>query len=91
MTAEIAGTLDQVLRPHGVAVVVEGVHGCMTTRGVSKRDLTMVTSRMLGAFRDQPQTRHEFLASPRTRTPLDTEVRAPDKPWRPAVRSHFVE
>ena len=63
MTAEIAGTLDQVLRPHGVAVVVEGVHGCMTTRGVGKRDSTMVTSRMLGAFRDQPQTRHEFLAS----------------------------
>ena len=63
MTAEIAGTLDQVLRPHGVAVVVEGVHGCMTTRGVSKRDSTMVTSRMLGAFRDQPQTRHEFLAT----------------------------
>jgi GTP cyclohydrolase I len=52
-----------VLRPHGVAVVVEAAHQCMTTRGVHKTGVTMVTSRMLGAFRDQAQTRGEFLAA----------------------------
>jgi GTP cyclohydrolase I len=63
MTAEIAGCLDAVLKPFGVAVVVEAAHQCMTTRGVHKTDVTMVTSRMLGAFREQAQTRHEFLAA----------------------------
>src|SRR5438270_13500199 len=63
MTAEIANTLDRILKPHGVAVVVEGVHACMTTRGVKQAASTMVTSRMLGVFRDQPQTRQEFLSS----------------------------
>jgi GTP cyclohydrolase I len=63
MTAEIAGCLQAVLKPHGVAVVVEGTHQCMTTRGVHKTGVTMVTSRMLGAFRDQPQTRQEFMAA----------------------------
>jgi len=63
MTAEIAGCLDAVLKPFGVAVVVEAAHQCMTTRGVHKTDVTMVTSRMLGAFRDQVQTRQEFLAA----------------------------
>jgi GTP cyclohydrolase I len=63
MTAEIAGCLDAVLKPYGVAVVVEAAHQCMTTRGVHKTDVTMVTSRMLGAFRDQPQTRQEFLSA----------------------------
>jgi GTP cyclohydrolase IA len=63
MTAEIAGCLDAVLQPHGVAVVVEAVHQCMTTRGVHKTDVTMVTSRMLGAFREQAQTRQEFLTA----------------------------
>ena len=53
MTAEIAACLDGVLKPHGVAVVVEGVHECMTTRGVRKPDVSMVTSRMLGVFREQ--------------------------------------
>jgi len=62
-TAEIASCLDSVLRPHGVAVVVEGTHECMTTRGVRRTDVTMVTSRMLGVFRDQPQTRNEFLSA----------------------------
>ncbi len=57
MTAEIAGCLEAVLKPFGVAVVVEAAHQCMTTRGVHKTDVTMVTSRMLGAFRDQVQTR----------------------------------
>jgi GTP cyclohydrolase I len=63
MTAEIANTLERVLEPQGVAVVLEGTHGCMTSRGVSQREATMVTSRMLGVFRDQPQTRQEFLSA----------------------------
>ncbi len=63
MTAEIANTLDRVLKPHGVAVVVEGMHGCMTSRGVHQSDATMITSRMLGVFRDRPETRQEFLSA----------------------------
>jgi GTP cyclohydrolase IA len=63
MTAEIANTLDRVLQPQGVAVVVEGTHGCMTSRGVRQSKPTMVTSRMLGAFRDRPETRQEFLSA----------------------------
>ena len=63
MTAEIANCLDKVLNPFGVAVVIEAVHQCMTTRGVHKSGVTMLTSRMLGAFRDQPATRQEFLGS----------------------------
>ncbi|HEY0523228.1 MAG TPA: GTP cyclohydrolase I FolE [Stellaceae bacterium] len=62
MTAQIANTLDEVLQPKGVAVVIEAAHQCMTTRGVHKPGVTMVTSRMLGAFRDDPSTRREFLA-----------------------------
>ncbi|HEY1541342.1 MAG TPA: GTP cyclohydrolase I FolE [Xanthobacteraceae bacterium] len=63
LTAEIAACLDSVLEPHGVAVVIEGAHECMTTRGVKRPEVTMVTSRMLGVFRDQPQTRQEFFAA----------------------------
>jgi GTP cyclohydrolase I len=63
MTAEIANTLDRVLAPQGVAVVIEGAHGCMTSRGVGQSAATMVTSRMLGVFRDRPETRQEFLAA----------------------------
>ena len=63
MTAEIAKCLDHVLKPHGVAVVIEGMHTCMTTRGVHKTQATMVTSRMLGVFRDRPETRQEFLSA----------------------------
>jgi GTP cyclohydrolase I len=63
MTAEIANTLDRVLAPEGVAVVIEGAHGCMTSRGVGQSAATMVTSRMLGVFRDRPETRQEFLAA----------------------------
>jgi GTP cyclohydrolase I len=63
MTAEIAACLDGILKPHGVAVVVEGVHECMTTRGVHRPDVSMVTSRMLGVFRDHPETREEFLSA----------------------------
>jgi|SRR5665213_2674056 len=63
MTAEIASCLDAVLKPHGVAVVTEATHQCMTTRGVHKTGVTMVTSRMLGVFRDHAETRQEFLSA----------------------------
>src|SRR6476660_3142888 len=63
MTAEIANCLNSVLRPFGVGVVVEAAHECMTTRGVHKPDVTMVTSCMLGTFRTRAETRHEFLAA----------------------------
>jgi GTP cyclohydrolase I len=62
MTSQIANTLDEVLQPKGVAVVIEAAHQCMTTRGVHKPGVTMVTSRMLGAFRDDPSSRREVLA-----------------------------
>jgi len=62
MTAQIANALDRVLQPRGVGVVIEAQHQCMTTRGVHKPGVAMVTSRMLGAFRDDPATRREFLA-----------------------------
>mgnify|MGYP003332743253 FL=1 len=62
LTAQIANTIEQVLRPRGVAVVIEAAHQCMTTRGVHKSGVTMVTSRMLGAFRDGSETRREFLS-----------------------------
>jgi GTP cyclohydrolase I len=62
MTAQIANTLEEVLRPKGVAVIIEAAHQCMTTRGVHKPGVGMVTSRMLGAFRTDPTTRREFLA-----------------------------
>jgi GTP cyclohydrolase I len=63
MTAEIAQCLNVGLKPHGVGVVVEAAHECMTTRGVHNTGVTMVTSRLLGAFRTQPQTRQEFLSA----------------------------
>ena len=63
MTAEIAACLNAVLKPAGVAVVVEGAHECMTTRGVHRPDVTMVTSRMHGVFRTNFKTRQEFLAA----------------------------
>jgi GTP cyclohydrolase I len=62
MNAQIANTINKVLRPKGVAVVIEAAHQCMTTRGVHKTGVTMVTSTMLGAFREQDSTRKEFLA-----------------------------
>jgi GTP cyclohydrolase I len=62
LTAQIANTIQEVLEPRGVAVVIEAAHQCMTTRGVHKPGVTMVTSRMLGAFRDDPTTRRELLA-----------------------------
>lgn len=62
LTAQIAGCIDEVLRPRGVGVVVDAVHQCMTTRGVHKRGVSMVTSRMLGTFRSDARTRGEFLS-----------------------------
>lgn len=60
MTAQIADTLQEVLHPKGVAVVVEAVHMCMTTRGAHKPGATMQTSRLTGLFRSDPRTRQEF-------------------------------
>jgi GTP cyclohydrolase I len=77
MTAEIADTLDRVLAPHGVAVVLEGAHGCMTSRGVDQSAVTMVTSRMLGVFRTNRETRQEFLAA--------IDLRARSGPARPVA------
>jgi GTP cyclohydrolase I len=62
LTAQIANTINDVLQPRGVAVVIEASHQCMTTRGVHMPGVAMVTSRMLGAFRDDATTRREFLA-----------------------------
>ena len=62
MTVQIADTLQEVLQPKGVGVVVEAAHQCMTTRGVHKPGAALVTSRMLGAFRKDVATRREFLA-----------------------------
>lgn len=62
MTVQIADTLNDILQPKGVAVVIEAAHQCMTTRGVHKPGATLVTSRMLGAFRSDSSTRREFLA-----------------------------
>ena len=74
LTAQIANTIQDVLRPRGVAVVIEAAHQCMTTRGVHKPGVTMVTSRMLGAFRDDPSTRRELLAMINNRgTTIQTE------------------
>ena len=62
MTAQIANTINEVLQPKGVAVVIDAAHQCMTTRGVNKAGVSMVTSTMLGAFREQGDTRRELLA-----------------------------
>jgi len=61
LTTQIAHTIDDVLQPRGVAVVVEGLHLCMLMRGVEKQNSKAVTSAMLGAFRDRPETRAEFM------------------------------
>jgi GTP cyclohydrolase I len=67
MTAQIAACLQAVLKPLGVGVVIEATHECMTTRGVHNTDVSMVTSQMLGVFRDQAATRQEFLSAIRLR------------------------
>lgn len=61
LTAQIANTIDEVLKPQGVGVIVRASHHCMTTRGIHKDGTDLVTSRMLGCFRDNPITRQEFL------------------------------
>ena len=61
MTAQIAGCIDEVLQPRGVGVMIEATHQCMTTRGIHKRGVSLVTSQMLGAFREDGRTRAEFL------------------------------
>ena len=62
LTAQIADTINRVLEPRGVAVVIEAAHQCMTTRGIKKPGVSMVSSRMLGAFRTELATRQEFLS-----------------------------
>jgi GTP cyclohydrolase I len=62
MTAQIANTINDVLKPQGVGVIIKASHHCMTTRGVNKPDSDLVTSRMLGCFRDNALTRQEFLS-----------------------------
>ncbi len=62
LTAQIANAVQDVLQPKGVAVLIEAQHQCMTTRGVHKAGVSMVTSRMLGAFRTNASTRREFMA-----------------------------
>ncbi len=61
MTAQIANCIQEVLKPKGVGVVIDAAHQCMTTRGIHKSDVTMVTSQMLGTFRKDARTRDEFL------------------------------
>src|SRR6476646_11207046 len=73
MTAEIASCLNAVLEPFGVGVIVEGAHECMTTRGVHRPDVTMVTSRMLGVFRTNFKTRQEFFSAIKLRQKGDDE------------------
>jgi GTP cyclohydrolase IA len=62
LTAQIANTINDVLQPHGVAVILEAGHQCMTTRGVHRPGVSMVTSRMLGVFRSNSDTRRELMA-----------------------------
>src|SRR5215831_18650021 len=69
MSAQIANCIQHILEPKGVAVVIEASHECMTTRGIHKTGVTMVTSMMLGAFRDDARTRREFLAMIRNPAP----------------------
>jgi GTP cyclohydrolase I len=61
MTAQIANTINDVLKPQGVGVIMRATHHCVATRGVHKHDTDLVTSHMLGCFRDNPLTRQEFL------------------------------
>jgi GTP cyclohydrolase I len=61
MTSQIAHCIQDVLKPKGVGVIVEGVHQCMTTRGIHKPGVAMITSQLLGQFRSDPRTRSEFL------------------------------
>ena len=62
MTAQIANSIENVLKPKGIAVVIDASHQCMTTRGVNKPESSTVTSAMRGVFKDNPRTRNEFLS-----------------------------
>jgi len=62
LTAQVANTIQDVLQPRGVGVIIDAAHQCMTTRGVHKPGMSMVTSHMLGSFRSDPSTRREFLS-----------------------------
>ena len=73
LTADIAQTINNTLKPKGVAVVVEATHHCLTSRGVKKHGTSMVTSQMLGLFRDNHATREEFLSLMRQHTPPATD------------------
>jgi GTP cyclohydrolase I len=66
LTSQIATAIQNTLKPQGVAVMLKATHHCMTTRGIKKSGTSLVTSRMLGCFRDNPMTRQEFLAMVRT-------------------------
>ncbi len=70
LTAQIADTISEVLKPKGVAVIIEAAHQCMTTRGIKKPGVVTITSRMLGCFRTDPATRQEFVAMLNAR-PID--------------------
>jgi GTP cyclohydrolase IA len=61
LTAQIAHCIQDVLKPRGVGVVIQGVHQCMTTRGIHKQGVSMITSQLLGHFRSDPRTRAEFM------------------------------
>jgi GTP cyclohydrolase I len=61
MTAQIADTINRVLQPKGVAVVIDAAHECMSTRGIHKTGSSTVTSQMLGIFKENPKTRSEFM------------------------------
>ncbi len=74
LTAQICNTINEVLAPRGTAVIIEAAHECMSTRGVHKPGVSMVTSRMLGAFRDDPATRRELLAMVGHRAPGPLEA-----------------
>jgi GTP cyclohydrolase I len=62
LTAQIANTIEHVLEPKGIGVVIKATHHCMTTRGINKQGTVLVTSRMLGCFRENPMIRQEFLS-----------------------------
>src|SRR5205809_6753927 len=71
LTTQIAQTINDVLQPRGVAVVIEALHLCMIMRGVEKQNSKAVTSAMLGAFRDRPETRAEFMELIKSRRGLE--------------------
>ena len=87
LTAQIAHCIQDVLKPRGVGVVVEGVHQCMTTRGVRKHGVSMITSQLLGHFRSDPRTRAEFLVDdrPSRRTRRDCSPRHNRETRRPSL------